>query len=546
MIFLFYEVIILTKQKTKGDHFMSDKNQENSYDKVPYVSYPFPQSSPEKLATLATLFGMETPKIENAKVLELGCAEGGNLIPHALQNPKGKYVGVDLSKGQIESGQKHVDALKIKNIELKHCSIMDIDESFGKFDYIICHGVFSWVTAEVQNKILEISKKNLTENGVAYISYNTLPGWNMVRTIRDMMMYHSRGFEKEEEKIQQSRALLSFVKESLDGVETPYAKFLTQEANLLENQGDHYLRHDHLEDNNTQLYFTDFAIMAAQHGMQYLSDVSLATMYLGNMKPSVVEKMKDLKDIIRTEQYMDFINNRRFRSTLLCHSNVKLDRALNNNSILKFAMTLNVAPENPVEKASIESDQEEKFYYSNNKENYIGAKSPALKAILFTFAANRGYPLKFDTVIEKANKLFKKDNKDQIKAELLANAMNLVMKGFMEIHMNEKTRDKINLTKPSARKLPSYQASNTQHSWVTNHSHTPVSITIVDKFALQYMDGKSSKPEIIDQLMKNVAAGDIKVSQGEKAVDDKEMIKKELGAYLDQAIERLVVQGVLA
>ena len=227
---------------------MTDKQSNNSYDAVPYVSYPFPQSSPEKLATLGTLFGMNTPSIANARVLELGCAEGGNIIPHALNNPKGEYVGVDLSEKQINSGQKHINALKLKNIDLKHCSIMDIDDSYGKFDYIICHGVFSWVSDEVQKKILEISKKNLSENGIAYISYNTLPGWNMVRTIRDMMLYHSKGFEKEEEKVQQSRALLSFAKESLEGTDTPYAKFLTQEADMLANQGDHYLRHDHLED----------------------------------------------------------------------------------------------------------------------------------------------------------------------------------------------------------------------------------------------------------------------------------------------------------
>ena len=99
-------------------------------------------------------------------------------------------VGIDLSKVQIDAGLANIKALGLKNIELKHCSITDIDESFGKFDYIICHGVFSWVPEFVREKILEISNKNLIENGIAYISYNTLPGWNMVRTIREMMAYH--------------------------------------------------------------------------------------------------------------------------------------------------------------------------------------------------------------------------------------------------------------------------------------------------------------------------------------------------------------------
>ena len=135
---------------------------------------------------------MTPPKIETSRVLELGCASGGNLIPHAVNYPKGQYVGVDLSKTQIDSGLEQVKSLGLKNIELKCCSITDIDESFGKFDYIICHGVISWVPDFVRDKIFEISSKNLSKNGIAYISYNTLPGWNMVRSIRDMMLYHAK------------------------------------------------------------------------------------------------------------------------------------------------------------------------------------------------------------------------------------------------------------------------------------------------------------------------------------------------------------------
>ncbi len=523
-----------------------DQKNQNTYDEVPYVSYPFPQSSPEKLATMATLFGMEPPAMETAKVLELGCAEGGNIIPHALNNPKASYVGVDLSEKQIASGQKHIKALKLKNIELKNCSIMDIDESYGKFDYIICHGVFSWVSAEVQAKVLEISKKNLTENGVAYISYNTLPGWNMVRTIRDMMTYHSRGFEKAEEKLQQSRALLSFIKESVEGTDTPYAKFLSEEAEMLSKQGDYYLMHDHLEENNTQLYFSDFIIGAMQHGMQYLSDASLATMYLGNMKPSVVEKMKDLKDIIRTEQYMDFINNRRFRSTLLCHQGVKLNRALNNDCIKKFAMSLNIVPETPLKDAKLDSKDDVKFFFNGNKEQHLGANTPALKAILYVLSEHSAHPLKFDSVVAKASKLLKKADKEQISAELLNNAMNLVIKGYMQISLTEKTAEKINKEKPSATSLVSYQVKNTAYPWVTNHLHTPIAINLFDKYAIKYMDGSNSKSQIIDLLMKDVDAGEISLNQGEKKVEDKEIIKKEISNYLDFTISKLAHQGVLA
>jgi 2-polyprenyl-3-methyl-5-hydroxy-6-metoxy-1,4-benzoquinol methylase len=173
---------------------MTDNTNLNTYDEVPYQSYPYSVSQPENLKTIGLLFGMNAPEVETARVLELGCAEGGNLIPIAARYPKASFVGVDLSKVQIDAGNVHIKSLGLKNIEHKNCSITDIDEKFGKFDYIVCHGVISWVPDFVRKKILEVSSQNLSENGIAYISYNTLPGWNMIRTIRDMMLYHSKNF----------------------------------------------------------------------------------------------------------------------------------------------------------------------------------------------------------------------------------------------------------------------------------------------------------------------------------------------------------------
>ena len=120
---------------------------------------------------------------------------------------------------------------------------------------------------------------------------------------------------------------------------------LAQEAELLSKQGDHYIRHEHLEDENKQFYFNEFMTEASKNNLQYLSDCSLASMYLGNMGAAVAEKLKNLNDIVRTEQYMDFITNRRFRSTLLCHNNIKLNRSLNNDDVKKFALSLDITAE---------------------------------------------------------------------------------------------------------------------------------------------------------------------------------------------------------
>src|SRR5262249_50176902 len=133
----------------------------NSYDAVPYNSYPFPRTHPDHLAAVATLFGMRPAPIDRCRVLELGCAGGGNLIPMALTLPASRFIGVDLSARQIADGHKLAAGLALDNIDLRHLNILDVGRDLGPFDYIICHGVYCWAPGPVRNKILEVCARNL-------------------------------------------------------------------------------------------------------------------------------------------------------------------------------------------------------------------------------------------------------------------------------------------------------------------------------------------------------------------------------------------------
>src|SRR5262249_30408638 len=167
------------------------ETSECRYDEVPYSSKPFPQTHPDNLATVATLFGMTPPPVERCRVLELGCAAGGNLLPLAAALPGSRFVGIDLSRRQIDDGRPGREALGLRNFRLRHRSILDVGADFGQFDYILCHGVYSWVPAPVQDKILEVCAGHLAPNGVAYVSYNTYPGWHIPGAVRAMMRYHA-------------------------------------------------------------------------------------------------------------------------------------------------------------------------------------------------------------------------------------------------------------------------------------------------------------------------------------------------------------------
>ena len=523
----------------------SASSHYNTYDEVPYESYPYALTNPCHLRTIAILFGVNAATVKTARILELGCAAGGNLIPHAILYPKAHLVGVDLSKVQIDEANKNVKELGIKNIEFHHCSITDIDDSFGKFDYIICHGVISWVPKIVRDKIFEVCSKNLNSNGIAYVSYNTLPGWNMVRTIRDMMLYHSSSFPNIRDRITQSRLLLEFVKDSLEHSKTPYAEILKTEAELLAKQTDHYLRHDHLEEENTQFYFHEFMNEARKYNLQYLADCNLSTMYLGNMPSKVVEQLKNVSDIVRTEQYMDFITNRRFRSTLLCHSDVKINRNINNNDIMKFNMIFNIVPEKPLQEVDLNNASESlKFFLNGNKDSNLSTASPYMKAILYSFSENLNNPLSFEKLIIEANKKLHNTKLNEVKAELLDNAMKLVLQGYINITTQEH-RDAPELNTPKTTKIVIHQATHTPYMWVTNLKHEPIGVNIFEKFALRYMDGKHDKKAIIDAVMDHVAKGEIILSKDGQKIENKEEIYKELENLFVPMIEKFSSNALL-
>lgn len=518
----------------------------NTYDEVPYESYPYSQSYPGHISAIGKLFGMATPKLETARILELGCAAGGNILPFAVKYPKSKCVGIDLSQVQIDHAKKQVEMLGIKNMEFKCASITDVNEKMGKFDYIVCHGVISWVPGPVREAIFDICGKMLSDNGIAYVSYNTLPGWNMVRSIRDMMLYHSKMFSNTADKVQQSRLLLEFVKDSLEKSETPYAQMLKHEATLLAQQPDHYLRHDHLEETNKQFYFNEFMEEASKRSMQYLGDASISSMFLGNFPAKVVEKLQTINDIVRTEQYMDFINNRRFRSTLLCKNGVKLNRSLKADDIKDFYLSCKVNSEKELKDIDINNATESvTFYMNGNKDSSISTSSPRMKAIFYTFAENWNNPLSYDALLSDSTKKLSGEKKENVAIELMNNAMRLVLSGYISLGVEKPLHKNKIEKKPKAYDLAIFQATNLPGLWVTNTQHDRIGINVLDKLAIRYMDGNNDKKQILAKLLEHATNGDVNISKNGEKIADVKVVEKELSAGLDQTLERLKVSAVL-
>ncbi|HKU13426.1 MAG TPA: class I SAM-dependent methyltransferase [Steroidobacteraceae bacterium] len=306
-----------------------------SYDQLPYAHYSFPDSHPRRLHALARLLGLETAAPAQCRVLELGCAVGGNIVPMAYSLPTAQLVGIDLVASQIESAKRFAAACGVTNLDLRAANIMEVTPQWGKFDYIITHGVFSWVPHEVAEKVLQICAEQLTPNGLAYISFNTYPGGHMRMWVREAMMFHADAFP---DPMQKARAGREFI---LSLARTPLlAPLLKSELQHFESDPDSYIVHEYLEGTNHPFYFRDFAARIATHGLQYLGDAMQNGIVGAEDAPGFHDWLDaNRRDLIRLEQYADFVRNRVFRRALICHGDLTLDRT----QLLAHAEKMHVA-----------------------------------------------------------------------------------------------------------------------------------------------------------------------------------------------------------
>lgn len=305
---------------------LSTPPEPNPYDEVPYLSLSFADTHPDRMAVIATLAGLQPPPVECCRVLELGCASGGNLAAMALGLPQAEFVGIDYSARQVAEGRETLAAVGLKNVRLEHRDILDVDPSLGRFDYVISHGVYSWVPRPVREKLLDVCRENLAPNGIAYVSYNTYPGWHTLAGLRDMMLWHTRDIADPFERAQEARRLVQFLADAISPDRQPRGSFLHAYAALLESNSanlqkrDSLLLHDELSPVNEPCYFREFVEAAGRHGLQYLAETPFSLAMPANLPKPVIETLTQMaRNTIELEQYMDFVRNRTFRQSLLCH-----------------------------------------------------------------------------------------------------------------------------------------------------------------------------------------------------------------------------------
>ena len=249
----------------------------NAYDEVPYPDRAVDFTHPGRLAMLAQLFGMAPAPVERCRVLELGCAAGGNLLPLAELFPESTFVGVDRAASAIAKGRAWAERLDVGNLALVEADLTTYDPGPEPFDYIVAHGVYSWVPDPVRERVMAIFGRALAPNGVAYVSYNALPGSYLRRAVRDMMFFHTRGLD-DPKRVAEARALTAFLAEAVPEGVPVYKAMMVSQRDRIAAFEDEYLVHDDLAEHKEPFYFHQVIEHAGRHGLAYLAEARFAEM----------------------------------------------------------------------------------------------------------------------------------------------------------------------------------------------------------------------------------------------------------------------------
>lgn len=527
-------------------------SQSSTYDQLPYTRYAFPQTHPDRLASIGMIYGLTPPDVRSCRVLEIGCGRGGNLIPMAEQLPGSQFVGVDLSRVQIDEAKAWALDLGFSNVDLRHMDVLDIAASLGKFDYIVCHGVFSWVPPQAQQAILRICRENLVPNGIATISYNTKPGWNYRGSLRDVMLFRASQFEHPAEKLAEAKKLLELLAKELKG-EQLHEKLLLQEMEALKGKDDSYIYHEYLEECNSPFYFHEFTNQLSPFGLQYLGEADLSLPFGKANVHSLTEAFESLSaSYLQLEQYSDFVTGRMFRQSLICHQEQVLSRNYDPNILQRFRLESLLEPcvidetpgcgtQNQLDRAS---DCGTPFRYKHTgKVVQLDFDNPLVESAfhLLSEVGNGGCSFNglFSEAVKRCASTSRLSGSELQKIQsweavqsLQVALIRAALSGGLWLHTIPASHILSVSAKPRASKIARSQAAAGER--VTTLQHRSVELNALDRRLLCYLDGSNSIPQLVDLVREAM-----KVQQDSEAMppaDPLEFLKSRLAFFVRQAL----------
>lgn len=482
---------------------MANDSIAESYDTQPYHSKCFPRSNPDYLYFLGTLHNRKPPVVETARVLEIGCASGGNIIPLAFMYPKMQIVGIDISGVQIREAIKTVTDLGLTNITFQQRSVEDLNEEDGLFDYIICHGVYSWVPGTVRESILETIQHRMASNGIGFVSYNTKPGWSYLGEVRKLFKFHS---ERSSDKITRADALklLNLLKNSPSEIVRGIAE--TEHKKIMENP-DAYFAHEYMELFNEAFYFKDFVRELGKHELAHLCDwdLSESNQFLYGQAWTYLQSIRNFTE---REQYADHLVGRGFRGSVIVKTDGPeiVDHRVNLTAIPQMIIFANLEPfPTQVEYGSAQLE------VTSGSPTFNVKSIPTVATVLSLISFYKKY-VSFaelrDHIVSKLAERGLHLAETELERQLCASLLTFMRMGRIGFCLHKPVYSSIITEKPKLSAYERYQATELKQNWITTLNRSIVNITPAVTPVIGWIDGSRTVTELIALLADHKFNGD--------------------------------------
>ncbi len=501
--------------------------QVSDYDVVEFPSLPFAASHPDRLATLGRLFGMHPADVEHARVLEIGCGAGGNILPMAASLPHSEFIAVDLSPRQIDAARRIAAEVELTNVRFEAMDLVDLDASFGSFDYIICHGVYSWTTDAAREKILEVCQQRLLPTGIAYVNYNTYPGWHIQGMVREMIGYHANKFDNPQQRTAQARAMINFLETALGNDQSTYSQLLRIELQASRGYSDNFLFHSLLNMVNHPCYLHEFVSRAKQAGLQYLGDADLTLMWAGTLPPEAQATLRDIsQETVDFEQHLDFLRNTMSRRSLLCHPDIKLDRTLRIAAVEDLYVTCSLQAD--PNSGEIGTTAEVTFRAPDGRA--VATAHPGVQVALDHLSQQSPLPVAFASLRAEV------ESRAPGHPEWQEDLLNCVAAGLVELSQRLPPCDRHVPELPRATRLARQQAAG--DGFIANLRHHAKKPAATDRAVLAKLDGEHDVSKLAEWLEQQVASGLVTLDQtagNADSIDYQAVVRRILDGLAKQA-----------
>ena len=542
--------------------YRSDLKQ---YDALGYDDFPFRATHPDWLSVAGRVLGVSTPRADRASVLELGCGRGANLVGLALALPDAEFLGIDAAEAQIADGRADAEALGLRNLTFSAGDIatnevdrvIDDLSARGTFDYVICHGVYSWVPTAVRARILELARERLAPGGIAYISFNTLPGWHARGLARDVLRRVATGTTAAE-RAMSARGFLELWYRHL-GADQVLGDYLRGEMDLLGRLSDRYLFFEHLVEENTAFYLEDFVGTVRAAGLEYLGDADLGTMRPEQLGDEAAEEIGRLGlDPVGIEALLDLLTVRLFRRALICRPEdvgslgrehplrdawLQADLDVAGLQVDLMAPADSSSPSESGAATTTNATQVE-VQLTDDTGTLLSSDDPVVTSALWIMSETRPAGLHVETLISRVAERLGRAAEPQLSEELRHAMEALVLHGRVDAGRVDRGTTHVVDECPIVSRLVRRQAEEAR-PYATTSRHDHLALDRLDHVLLARLDGRHQRHDLSAATLSALADGDLEITVDERALEGSNDEVDLIAEIIDEKLEQYRRVGLL-